>query len=619
MLHQQPSSEPERHIQGQSHRPQNDRHRHVGRGSSLPRKSEQRHWERLVVSGILLLGLTLQCIGAWQDSQTTDEAVHLSAGYSYWQTNDHRLNPEHPPLVKLFAAMPLLIVPNLSFSTTFSAWQQPDQWSIGSHLLYQSSKAPLDARELLFISRIPMILLWAGLGLLLWWTSRRLWGHWSGILTLSLFVLDPTFLGHGHLITTDIGMSLGFLATLILLERFLQHPGWKTAAVVALVLGLTELAKFSAIILWGLVPLITLIRMIPKNSPVRWKHLGMLAVTLAFIPLLLSGIVYGFDRGNLAVTPLIKNAMTERAHFDTDPGALAGQPPFIKLLYRVTNPDTGTGKAITSVLNANLPVVSYIHGILETANHDFWGHSSYLLGHTGTRGWWYYFPVAIAVKLPTLTFLLMWIALGYLVIRWIRVYHWRIPNLFWTLGFPPLVFLAWSMTGHINIGVRHVFPVMMFIPLWIGSLTTISKLRAYRGWMIGGVGVIGLVVTLLAWPHTIAYFAGWTGGTAKGHTILQDSNFDWGQDLWRLKSELAKNPLPEPHIASVGSAPLDHFFPKNSIGILTDEGYDKGERPTGTTIVSAGILFDPNQPVNWLRKRTPTKVIGSVFYVFPSP
>src|SRR5215212_3540595 len=41
-------------------------------------------------------------------SPTSDETAHLVAGYSYLVTHDYRLNPEHPPLAKMFAAVPLL-------------------------------------------------------------------------------------------------------------------------------------------------------------------------------------------------------------------------------------------------------------------------------------------------------------------------------------------------------------------------------------------------------------------------------------------------------------------------------------------------------------------------------
>jgi predicted membrane-bound dolichyl-phosphate-mannose-protein mannosyltransferase len=44
-------------------------------------------------------------------SQTFDEACHIFAGYRYWKNFDFGINPEHPPLVKLVAALPLLRLP----------------------------------------------------------------------------------------------------------------------------------------------------------------------------------------------------------------------------------------------------------------------------------------------------------------------------------------------------------------------------------------------------------------------------------------------------------------------------------------------------------------------------
>jgi hypothetical protein len=40
-------------------------------------------------------------------SATFDEMAHLPAGYSYLRWNDYRLNPEHPPLIKKWAALPV--------------------------------------------------------------------------------------------------------------------------------------------------------------------------------------------------------------------------------------------------------------------------------------------------------------------------------------------------------------------------------------------------------------------------------------------------------------------------------------------------------------------------------
>ena len=45
-----------------------------------------------------------------QESATVDETVLLGAGYSYWHGHRYRLNPEHPPLSQLLAALPLTML-----------------------------------------------------------------------------------------------------------------------------------------------------------------------------------------------------------------------------------------------------------------------------------------------------------------------------------------------------------------------------------------------------------------------------------------------------------------------------------------------------------------------------
>src|SRR6266550_7150638 len=84
-------------------------------------------------------------------SATTDEPVHLAAGYSYWQTRDFRMNPEHPPLAKLLAALPLLAL-HPRFDTANDAWQHATEDAFAFRFLYQN-----DADRLLFWSRAVMV------------------------------------------------------------------------------------------------------------------------------------------------------------------------------------------------------------------------------------------------------------------------------------------------------------------------------------------------------------------------------------------------------------------------------------------------------------------------------
>src|SRR3954471_13858063 len=60
-----------------------------------------------VVCLLVVLGLQL-VLSVRRESQTWDEGDHIFAGYMSWQHADFGLNPEHPPMLKLLATVPLL-------------------------------------------------------------------------------------------------------------------------------------------------------------------------------------------------------------------------------------------------------------------------------------------------------------------------------------------------------------------------------------------------------------------------------------------------------------------------------------------------------------------------------
>ena len=151
-------------------------------------------------------------------SATSDEAVHLASGYSYWQTRDFRMNPEHPPLAKLIAALPLLVLqPKLDTST--NVWNEPSQYEFGFDFLYRNN-----ADRLLFWGRLAMVAV-AALGAVitfLW--SRDLFGPKAALLALGLYAFSPNLLAHGMLITTDVSVAAFSLLTLYLFWRQGERP-----------------------------------------------------------------------------------------------------------------------------------------------------------------------------------------------------------------------------------------------------------------------------------------------------------------------------------------------------------------------------------------------------------
>lgn len=585
----------------------------------FPDNRDQRGHNRLAKAALIAILVTAtvwQCIGAWTDSQTTDEAVHLAAGYSYWQTNSHRSNPEHPPLLKLLAAAPLLVIPDLHFDTTSQTWKHIDQWGLGSDLLYHSRANPASARWILFIGRlVPIAMTIFLVWLLGWWATKR-WGAWAGVIAAGLFAFDPTVLGHGHLVTTDMAVSLGFVATVILLERFIDRPTWGRAIWLATVLAATNVIKFSAIILWLIVPVVILVRALFGTPRLSWRWVGRLALVIAVIAPLLTWTVYGFEVKRFASDGRISSALA-KARRHVAAADITVEPPLTKALITLGNPDTVVGRILQRAAPAPVPAYSYFSGLIDTSNHNYWGHSAFLLGQVRELGWWYYFPVAMAVKMPLIVEAVLLFTAGWGIFAWWRrkPRSWRLPASFLYLGFPPLAFLTWSLTSHINIGVRHTLPVMVFFPLWAAMLLKQAWFTPRRAMATSlGIVIVLLATSLMAWPHTLAYFNAAAGGTSQGHTILQDSNLDWNQDTWRLL-----NYVQTEHLGSYGLAipgGRTELFFKNASEVPTDDQVANSLAPSGTYLISAAALYDTNNPFHWLWSKTPTKVIGSTVYRF---
>jgi hypothetical protein len=171
-------------------------------------------------------------------------------------------------------------------------------------------------------------------------------------------------------------------------------------------------------------------------------------------------------------------------------------------------------------------------GIREVAHHNASGHWSYLLGHVNRFGFWYFFPVAIAVKTPVAFLLLATVGIR-LALRG------RSGRRLWLAVAYAAGILAVAMSSHINIGLRHILPMYVGLAVLGGA----AVVRAWTSPMPRWIGVA--VALLLAWlavssllahPDYLAYFNELAG--SQPEKILVDSDLDWGQDVSRLGRRL---------------------------------------------------------------------------------
>jgi 4-amino-4-deoxy-L-arabinose transferase-like glycosyltransferase len=172
-------------------------------------------------------------------SATSDEPIHISAGYSYWKTRDFRMNPEHPPLAKLLAAIPLLPL-RPRFNQSEPSWGAGVEDVFAFTFLYGNN-----ADRVLFWSRTAMVFLAAIGGAITFMWARDLFGSAAGIFALTLYSFCPNLIGHGMLVTTDIPLAVFTVLTLYLFWKRGKNPSWQSDMFTGLALGAAMASKFS--------------------------------------------------------------------------------------------------------------------------------------------------------------------------------------------------------------------------------------------------------------------------------------------------------------------------------------------------------------------------------------
>ena len=163
-----------------------------------------------VVAALLGLFVVSGALSLARDSATFDETAHIPAGYTYLDRGDFRLNPEHPPLAKAWAALPLWIGGLGAPDYGSAAWtgrpvdgadgarSKASEWSFGYAFINgaPAEAARRDPLAVLVPARLAMLVPGLVLGLVVYTWSRRLWGPSGALLSLTVYALSPTILAH---------------------------------------------------------------------------------------------------------------------------------------------------------------------------------------------------------------------------------------------------------------------------------------------------------------------------------------------------------------------------------------------------------------------------------------
>ncbi len=153
-------------------------------------------------------------------------------------------------------------------------------------------------------------------------------------------------------------------------------------------------------------------------------------------------------------------------------------------------------------------------------------------------GWWYYYLLALAYKIPEGTLLLLVLTIGSL--RYVARSSADWADEITLFSVPAVIVIAMSFFTDINLGLRYVLPVLPFgfiaagrlVP-WLLDLSG-SRKRVMMVLMSASLGAT-IAATLEIHPDYLAYFNRASGGADCTPARLIDSNLDWGQDLVALQ------------------------------------------------------------------------------------
>jgi dolichyl-phosphate-mannose-protein mannosyltransferase len=544
---------------------------------------------------LIVLGLQL-FFSVRRESQTWDEGNHIYTGYRSWTHGDFGLNPEHPPLVKLFATAPLL-GSELKSPALEERFFKEDAFLRGREFLYQN-----DPDKILARTRTAAAVFTFLTALLVFLGTREMFGSGAGFVALALIAFDPNLLAHGALITTDVGLACFMFLSVFMFYRFVKAPSARRLIVAGLAVGLVLAVKHTGLLVLPILFLLTICEIVFQRNG---RHALKLAGSLALIALI----------GVLVLWSLY------RFRYEARPNGLQLNPP---LAEYVKGLEPREAWPITTAARFHLLPESYLYGLADVRLTALY-YTSYVLGKVYPHGVWFYFPIAFLIKSTIGVLLLLLLSLGVIAVR--RLNH-RREIVFLTV--PVIFYLIVALTVGMNIGVRHILVVYVFLYVLIGGATW-ALIRTNRKWIyvVGLLLLVHAASSVSAFPNYIPYSNELWGGSSQTHKYLTDSNSDWGQQLKSVKQYLDQRGVrdcwflyfaegvAEPSYYGITCKPLPTIST-----LWLNLPIEVPTSITGPVLISAsnlsGVEFGPGplDPYGQFKLVKPTAVIDSGVFVF---
>jgi len=563
-------------------------------------------WAAILIVALLMgIGL-LRIISTYHVfNHTIDEGAHLACGIQWFQ-NSYTYDPKHTPMARISIAL----LPYLSGVRGFG---DPSFWQEGV-LVLSSGGHYWRTLTLARIGVLPYFVL-ATIVIFVW--TKRVYGSATATLAAGIFTMLPVVLAHSGLATTDVALTAFYVTAVYAFTLWLADPSCRTAVGFGIAAGLAISTKLS---------------------------------TVAFLPPTMAGILLlYFLSGRRISTPVdktrdrwglgnVRGVMRSTAvglicvflviwtdyRFSHAPINKFTSAPD-KIAARVFGPASSATRGVQFLTSKlQLPAPELYNGLRDLRDVNSLRPRSYLFGQVKEGGWWYFYPVAIAVKTPLAVLLLALIGAISLTASWLR------SRADWQRPVPLVAFVAILVVAaptKLDIGVRHVMPVFAFlsmmaavggVALWNGGFARAqgspneprAMLRAARTTVVVLLAWL-FVSSALAHPDYLSYFNE-LGGSNPAH-ILVISDLDWGQDYSRLSAYLNEQQVKHISVAA------DTYFDPATLGFPETVLLQCRETATGWIAIEERRARVHPECYQWIASQPLKTYVGKTMRVYYLP
>ena len=471
-----------------------------------------RFWLGLVL--VASLGVLLVADHVRLDSPTMDEPFHTLAAAEYAIAGTYNANLEHPPFVKLLSGFLLRAAgarpPQMDTPFSMRTAEQPRPFAFNS---------PLSPERLFAVARAPVIALFFALVLVVGGAVRHFGGSVAGLLAAALVAFEPNLVAHAGVVHTDLAAALGFFGTLVLVLLALERGSLGLWAAAGTALGASLAAKFSCVLLVPMVTILALVGLFRERRAAAAE--GRRPAQTPLWGLLIAGAASAVVLfGSYAV------AMRHMSHRDAE-GA-------VRIFLASREAPATTVERLAAISRISKETGHYAAGLAGIAIQNRTGGGvNFLHGRLSVDGFWDYFFVAFAVK-SALGFLAV-LAAGFVLAV---VKRDRLSLVLWTLVLPAAYLFLTGIATSYNIGIRHMLPVYPLLAAAAVLVVFRSLPPRFAAAILAAGAAVQAAETLSVHPHELSFFNAAAGGPEHGAAWLNDSNFDWGQDLGRVAASL---------------------------------------------------------------------------------